>query len=325
MVILKNNTLEFNFTAVHPDACCSIEFQRTLRIPDDNQTDHTTYSFATFPLLHVEDFAESTPDSWQKSGGVFLPMYQAEALSIKLSGHYPCAIKIATGKINAVTGEFWNDSLSTAPQDYVVVPKQSRLGGFCISEGLARQFVAMPLGEGFTAEEQLTGNADVGGIQLCVYPMKKEVYEELFPPCKDDGPLFSIREPLTDYSMGLAPSGLMWQKIYEDKYGIDVWDTEAMSRCFVHLANSEQYLEITGDVPPIKPPAAKQYTDAGLPWVEYYPADKTALQGAIKLAGLDSVATMMVKLGKKILRVNDPVEPMRIISSGSKNRVSDEK
>ena len=31
---------------------------------------------------------------------------------------------------------------------------------------------AMPLGDGYTVEEQLTGEAEHGGIQLIVYPMK---------------------------------------------------------------------------------------------------------------------------------------------------------
>ncbi len=35
----------------------------------------------------------------------------------------------------------------------------------------------MPLGDGYTAEEQLTGKAEHGGVQIVVYPMKAAVYE----------------------------------------------------------------------------------------------------------------------------------------------------
>lgn len=333
MLTMTDDTLEFSFPDVHPKAKCSIDFQRTLRIPDDNREYSLPPGLGTFPLHHVEDYSLKTPEIWQDRGGVFLPMYQAEALWINLEcgywgNSYPCAVKIAAGKINAVTGEPWENSLSSDPQDYVVVPEQPWLDGFSVGKGRIRQFVAMPLGEGFSAEEQLTGKADIGGIQICVYPMKREKYEELHPPRTDEEmrnmPLFSLcRE--TEPSMGLAPGGVMHQEIYEDEYGIDSWDTEAMSRCFVHLANSKQYRDMTGHVPPNEPPSAKQYTDAGLPWFDYYAADKIVLQGAKTLAELDSVAAKMIKIGKKFLGKNEPINPTRIVSLGKNDQVSDGK
>ena len=33
-----------------------------------------------FPVGRVEDFADRVPESWREEGGVFLPMYQREAL-----------------------------------------------------------------------------------------------------------------------------------------------------------------------------------------------------------------------------------------------------
>ena len=65
--------------------------------------------------------------------------------------------------------------------------------------------------------------------------------------------------------MGLAPGGLMRQKIYRDKYGFETWVRSARSRCFVHIFNSEQYLQASGAAPPSMPPTAKDYTDAGCP------------------------------------------------------------
>jgi hypothetical protein len=65
--------------------------------------------------------------------------------------------KVATGKINAVTGEGWTAGLNRNPQDYLIVPEQPWLDGYCVEKGVVRQFVAMPLGRGYTTEEQLTG------------------------------------------------------------------------------------------------------------------------------------------------------------------------
>ncbi|MDY0227149.1 MAG: hypothetical protein RBR38_10000 [Desulfomicrobium apsheronum] len=325
MVSLTKNTLEFSFPDVSSLAHCSIEFQRTLRIPDDNRKYPLPPGLGAFPLLHVEDYAKTAPATWRERGGVFLPMYQAEALWINFQGYYPCAVKIAAGKINAITGESWRNELSAKPQDYVVIPKQPWLDGFSVGKGLIRQFVAMPLGQGFTAEEQLTGKADIGGIQISVFPMKKEVHQKLFPPVEDSGIRFCLNQSVCEESatMGLAPGGLVHQEIFEDEYGIEVWDATEMARCFVHLANSEQYLDITGHVPPTEPPTAKQYTNAGMPWFDYYAADQKALQGAKALAELDSIAAKVVKYGKKFLKGNDPVNPTRIVSLGQKGRVSD--
>ena len=180
MIELMNNQLTFRFPEVHKKAVCSIDFQRTLRIPDDNREYPLPPGLGRFPVEHVDDFADKLPDTWRTHGGVFIPMYQSEALWINFSGHYPCAVKIAAGKINAVSGEPWSNELSSDHQDYAVIPEQPWLDGFNVSEGFIRQFVAMPLGEGFTAEEQITGAAEHGGLQIIVYPMKHNVYVEHF-------------------------------------------------------------------------------------------------------------------------------------------------
>ena len=47
-------------------------------------------------------------------------------------------MKIAAGKINAVSGEAWTAELHSEPQDYVVVPGQPWLDGFSVGEGPLR-------------------------------------------------------------------------------------------------------------------------------------------------------------------------------------------
>jgi len=74
-----------------------------------------------------------------------LPMYQSEAMWVYFHSHsrYPFLVKIATGKINAVTGNQWQDRPVADPQDYLVVPTQPWLDGYCVEKGEIRQFVAM--------------------------------------------------------------------------------------------------------------------------------------------------------------------------------------
>ena len=329
MIELHGSDLRFRFPDVHEDASCAISFLRTLRIPDDNRSYPLPPGLSQFPLDHVDDYAERVPEEWGRHGGVFLPMHQAEAMWINFESDYPMAVKVAAGKINAVTGEAWSNALSDEPsQDYLVLPDQPWLDGFYAGEGLIRQFVAMPLGEGFTAEEQLTGAAEHGGIQFVVYPMKASVYERLRSRrrfAREADYLVCAMESAVP-SMGLAPGGLMEQDIYKDEHGIETWDASTRSRCFVHLLNSLQYLQLTGREPPTRPPTATEYTEAGLPWFEYYAADRKALKDASKLLGLASVAATKVKQGKGVLEDNQPVSPteVKIVSAvGSAVREGD--
>ena len=321
MIELTQDRLEFRFPEVHTEARCRIDFQRTLRIPDDNRDYPLPPGLGRFPLQHVDDFKSRVPADWLRHGGVFLPMYQAEALWINFAGDYPCAVKIAAGKINAVTGEAWQEALAPLPQDYVVVPDQPWLDGFAVRQGLIRQFVAMPLGAGYTAEEQLTGTGEHGGLQIVVYPMKAEIYEALRAERAGafDGDLMMCSEgpcPPCIQEMGLAPGGLMRQEIYDDDYGEEAWDQSAGSKCFIHLLNSLGYLAVTQHRPPHPPPSAQDYARAGLPWFEYADAERTALDGAVKLARLDSVAAMSIKQGAGILAENAPLGALRVAAVG---------
>ena len=101
----------------------------------------------------------------------------------------------------------------------------------------------------------------------------------------------------------------MRQEIYDDPHGIHAWERSVASRCFVHIVNSVTLFEMTGCQPPGNPQTAHDYTDAGLPWFDYYGGDLKALEGAKKLAGLDSVAAVKLKKGEGFLLDNDPVTP----------------
>ena len=325
MIALEGDTLVFRFPEVHDDAQTSIEFERTLRIPDDGKHYPLPPGLGAFPLRHLEDFAERVPKHWRERGGVMMPLYQAEAMWISFRGwrrsnDYPSAIKIATGKINAISGKPWKPELDASERDYIVVPEQPWLDGFCIAKDVIRQFVAMPLGSGYSVEEQVTGKAEQGGLQLIVYPMKKEHYEpirheremERQRSCGMSRMMYALGGAATA-DMGLAAGGRMTQQIYADPYGLDVWDQSVSSRCFVTFADALQWREITGDAPPTRPPTAADYTKAGLPWFDYYAADLETLPGSAKLALVKSVAEMAAEKGEQVLGPDGEVNPSNVI------------
>ena len=113
----------------------------------------------------------------------------------------------------------------------------------------------------------------------------------------------------------------MRQEIYDDEYGIDAWDQSASSRCFVHIANSTMYSNITGTQPPTQPPSAQQYNKAGLPWFDYYDVELKSLKGAEKLAGLDSVAAKAIKQQMPSPPDNSPLQPNIVINLKSNKKV----
>jgi hypothetical protein len=294
MFTLTNNQLTIRFPEVHPDAVARISFQRTLRIPDDGADYPLPPGMGEFPLHHVEDHQANLPETWSRHGGVFLPMYQSEALWISIDGgphDYPIALQIAAGKINAVNGEPWQEEMQFDPQGYVVTGQQPWLDGFCVEKGRIRQFVAAPLGDGVTVEEQLTGEAEFGGIQIKAWPLKAKVYREL---CQPDISIRSVGEPSdamfcldASAEMGLGMGGSMKQEIYDDAFSRKDWETGFTSRCFVHLMNSVAYSNVTGHLPPHRPYEAADYTNAGLPWFDYY-SDRIALEGSKHFKGLKS-------------------------------------
>lgn len=363
MLELTENALVFTFPEVHAEARLVIEFQRTLRIPDDGRDYPLPPGLGRFPMKHLDDHADRVPPSWMKRGGVMLPMYQSEALWLNFrpstgSGRpsaYPFAIKIAAGKINAASGEAWSNELKKkettgwfkkkeSPTDYLVAPKQPWLDGYVVDTGRIRQFVAMPLGGGYTAEEQITGVAEFGGIQVIVYPMRGDAYERLFPKqhfgsfsaARSSGfggggasygqaPSAAAPQQEMQSSMGLAAGGAMKQEIYDDDFDFADWDHKTSSRCFVHLANSTAWKDITGTTPPHKCPTSKEYKSAGLPWYDYYDDTATVSAGSAILNTLKTVSQLGKEKGEKPLPENAPVNPTHVVKVGKRrpNEVSD--
>jgi hypothetical protein len=300
MIELRDDCLHMRFPDVHPEARMSLHFQRTLRIPDDGRHYPLPAGLGPFPLRHVDDFADSVPPLWLAHGGVMLPMYQSEALWVNFDGGYPFAVKIAAGKIDAVTGKPWSNALHRRPQDYVTVPKQPWLDGYCVEKGVIRQFVAMPLGSGYSAEEQLTGKSEVGGLQLIAYPLKRTAYEKWI--AERARAIEALPAPSMMLSrcrgldMGLALGGRMRQEIYDDPFQLSDWDQDHAARCFVHIANSQVWRAITGEEPPTTPLTAKEYRSHGIPWFEYYGEGK-AVAGVGILDRLKSLAQIGAEKG----------------------------
>lgn len=273
-----------------------ISFHRTLRIPEDGRDYPLPAGLGRFPIHRVEDYAEKVPTKWLQEGGFFIPLYQKEALFLQFDGPkwHPSIAKVCVGKINAISGKVYSEALSGNQQDYVVIPNQKWLDGVFSGEGLVKQFVAMPLGEGYTIEAQITDEEKFGGFQIVAIDAVDGRFADRNPEIdsriedeeearkrRNSGALYA--SPLPDVgiilasspsSMGIAAGGSIKQQIQKDSYGVESWNPEKKRSLTVHLVNSLDYKAITGMEPPASPITAAAYQRAKIPWYDHY--DETA-------------------------------------------------
>jgi hypothetical protein len=251
-----------------------VSFQRTLRIPEDGREYPLPPGLGRFPLRAI-------------AGVASVPMHQREALWLGFEGASwkPNACIVLAGGVNAVTGKAGDDALDPARQNYLVTPYQPWLDGFNAGAGSVRQFVAVPLGTGLTAEAAITGREEAGGLELVVYEPRPGRFPDEPPPEDAEG------APVRMASMGLGGGGTIRQRTYEDPYGADAWDPASAVRVRIALLNAEQWKQATGEPPPPSPVSAEDYARAGLPWFDLYDDDRSDVAPAAELAALPATGS----------------------------------
>lgn len=287
----------------------AITCQRTLRIPDDGQTYPLPPGLGKIPILRAGEFADSLLAVARRDNAFVIPMFQREALWLGFEGAAwkPNAVKIGAGRINAITGEPWNENLQDAPQNYLVVPDQPWLDGFNVGSGVIRQFVAVPLGSGYSVEAQLDGGDEIGSLRVMVFEPKPGRFPEHEPPrppfAMTPGPMVSSAG-----RMGLGAGGKMRQKIYPDQYGIDTWDPSNFTTIQIHLLNSVVYREVTGHRPPSTSISTQTYTEFGLPWFSIYDEELGYVEAADNLGDVRSVRELDEERGIPNQGVDESIE-----------------
>jgi len=315
---------------VHIGERFSVSFQRTLRIPDDKQDYPLPPGLGAFPLHCVDEYSGRLPKQWQRHNSVFIPMYQREALWLGFDGAdwKPNAVQIAIGRINVISGGTWDEKLQSNPQNYIVCPNQPWLDGINAGEGFIRQFVAMPLGLGYTVEAQVSGMEEFGGIQIRAYEPKPGRFPNQPPPERH-----AISERLSAPAatpvgeMGLGAGGKMRQKIYPDPYGLDSWDQHNYGDVFVYIVNSTQYKELTSLEPPPTPVSAQTYTQYRLPWFDLYDETQGDVAASEKLVEVKSIKEIekgkAPQVGEESVHI-DPstikkLQPVKLLFSMARN------
>jgi hypothetical protein len=288
----------------------TLRFERTLRVPDDGRRYPLPPGLGRFRVHSVDDYRDRVPAHWRDSGGVFMAMYQSEALwlSFDAAPWKPSAVMVAVGRINALTGGPSPGPLQASPQNYLVCPPQLWLDGINAGDSFVRQFVAMPLGRGMTVEGQITGVELHGGLQVSVFDPRPGRFPDT-PPRGAERRRAPPSMAAADEApaMGFAPGGQIDQKLLVDPYGVDIWLPDPVGTLTVHVLNSAQYAAVTGHAPPEPPVSASTYAEHGFPWFQLYdegpgiPASEALAQLA-SLATFDPTAAGKARIRPSIIR-----------------------
>jgi len=252
-------------------ASVTVDVIRTLRLPNDGKIYHHPPGFGRFPLSSVDE--HRVPASWQRRGGVMLPLGDTESLFFDFQGEYPVAIKVTAGGRNIVSGRPWTPGLEWAPQDYLV---QTVSAGFVAGFGLCRQFEPL---------RDVTSLEVLGGFLIEVFPVKRHVafdgrlksalptnlYKRITSPKPStrtpELPTYftnTKHEPKARVSQG----GLYRQAITPDPRHINDYDFDEAVRCFVQPVDLDAWQTYT-NMNPTKPVAFTDFRgDYVIRWVE---------------------------------------------------------
>ncbi|MFD4137631.1 hypothetical protein [Streptomyces sp. NPDC058572] len=109
------------------------------------------------------------------------------------------------------------------------------------------------------------------------------------PGAMPAAPVAAAGPPRRAAAMGLGAGGTMRQEVYQDDRRLSDWAEEPSGRVFVHLVTPPEWRRITGEAAPPSPVDRAAYTQAGLPWFDYYDEDGTDLAPAGALGGVKPV------------------------------------
>ena len=294
----------------------TLRFERTIRVPDDGRTYPLPPGLGRFEIHRVDEYRDRVPPQWRDRGGVFIAMYQAEALwlSFDAAPWKPSAVTVGVGRINALTGGRWPGTLEGSPQNYVVCPPQLWLDGLNAGHQFVRQFVAMPLGSGATVEGQITGTETHGGLQVRVFDPKPGRFPDVAPPESRPPRRPPSMASSAGATMGFVPGGQIDQKVLVDPHGIATWDVENFGTLIVHVLNSVQYEAVTGKRAPQSPVSARTYAEHGFPWFQHY-EEEADVRPADALAALISIADLNEPDARESVEVN----PSSVIELSNNN------
>jgi hypothetical protein len=274
-----------------------ILLRRSLRAPESGRDSDIPWNiYEKFPMEMVDTHAERVPAQWMGRNGVMVPMTRGEALMINFTDftpHYPCALKLSVGNINARTGKISHTGLESHPQNYFVLPDLKVLHSHLAAQNLVLQFKApghawapdkegnsselhfeiFPLLPALYVEEAITARlpTELSEIMNTIVGLEEpdsERYYRLHPEHAID----CAPEHTLTLSVGIVDAADISLGFYisEDPRPLSHYLTDG-TRCFsIHMCNSKSWRAFTGSTPPPSPVTEALYKERRVPWYEEY-------------------------------------------------------
>jgi hypothetical protein len=284
----------------------NVVVHRTVRVPEGRTPANLPPSLGKANFYRVDKYRETCPSTFEDDG-VFVGLYDKEAIWLAFSASAPVAVAIGAGGTNAITGTPLELCLKEG--SYLAVPPQPWLDGWKGEDGTIYQFVSarFEAGKGNTVAEQLIGEeSKSGGIGLAVFDSKEPVVAKQRPVEVGNYEMTGSEPALTFggatkgmssgsvrgmssapvKEMGLGKGGAIAQKIYPDPYGIDVWQNEPSATMAIYLVDAVSFSEITGEELSPAPQSSDNYKGN---YFHLEDKEEVDLPGTEVFAGLNSV------------------------------------
>ena len=273
--------------------------QRTLRVPETGGPYPLPPGLGRTRVLS----ADALGGDARLDADAVVPLHPHEAIWLQFRGAPgdPRAVKLAVGRIDALTGQPWTLQLESDPQNYIVCPYQPWLDGFHTESGVVRQFVAVPLRTGESVEHQLTG-VDTGGITVACYRPDQPLEPMPRAPAGQGG----------QRQLGVGAGGRIHQRVYPDPYGRDRWQPSPVSVKKIVLMDARDFSRRFNLVVPPSPIDAGTYTRFGLPWFEVYDEPRGDIPAPAAFTHLKPIDTAVADDDRTVDAPTEPTNVKRI-------------
>jgi hypothetical protein len=272
-VVITDSSVIVDISSHTPEAVLAFEAVKTKRVPEDGRTYGLPPNMGALPLALARNANQRfVKGEWVGRDVVLMPVANTQAMwfnftdPTRFGGYhganssYPFAMIIGTGKVNAISGDELDMALKadavTSTHNYIVTGSLFRPGhqrwldGYKTGPKEVRQFVATSRGSGTSIEEYLTGSVRWGGIQIVVYPLKRNVWErvkhEYSPEAYESEGVTRSVSPEVDMSAG----GKIDQVVEFPHFMPSDYDQSAGVRFWVTMVDHDAWPLLTGSSAP---------------------------------------------------------------------------
>ncbi len=293
-VVVNDKMVIVDFTkTMGPEAVLGIELIKTTRVPEDGKEYGLPPNLGAIEALLARDANKRfAKPEWLARDTILAPVEHTQAMWInftnpqRLGGYhganasYPFAMIIATGKLNAISGEPLGDlnlkaEVFPPSHNYIVTGglglkgHQRWIDGYKVGPKSVRQFVAVSRGSGTSVEEYLTGKTEFGGVQIVVYPLKPSVWVRVKGQYESSGSARSARSAPAG-EKDIAAGGLIRQNLEFPAFLPADFDQTAGVKFWLTMVDHEAWPYLTGKVAApatVTPPAKEKSPFADAPKV----------------------------------------------------------